>query len=93
MHCDAIIPNGTAEDILLNPTIACIVGSAVAQLILAHEVSAINWCFRLLTLLNSFMDAVLSYGELRLVSRDVLEIWPETPILPKPLFSWRRLPM
>ena len=22
-----------------------------------------------------------------------LEIWPETPILPKPLFSWRRLPM
>ena len=23
----------------------------------------------------------------------VLEIWPETPILPKPLFSWRRLPM
>jgi predicted nuclease of predicted toxin-antitoxin system len=23
----------------------------------------------------------------------VLEIWPETPILPKSLFSWRRLPM
>ena len=23
----------------------------------------------------------------------MLEIWPETPILPKPLFSWRRLPM
>ena len=23
----------------------------------------------------------------------ILEIWPETPILPKPLFSWRRLPM
>ena len=22
-----------------------------------------------------------------------LEIWPETPILPKPLFSWHRLPM
>ena len=22
-----------------------------------------------------------------------LEIWPETPILPKPLFSWRRLPV
>ena len=22
-----------------------------------------------------------------------LEIWPETPILPKLLFSWRRLPM
>ena len=22
-----------------------------------------------------------------------LESWPETPILPKPLFSWRRLPM
>ena len=22
-----------------------------------------------------------------------IEIWPETPILPKPLFSWRRLPM
>ena len=24
---------------------------------------------------------------------DPLEIWPETPILPKPLFSWRQLPM
>ena len=24
---------------------------------------------------------------------DALEIWPETPLLPKPLFSWRRLPM
>ena len=23
----------------------------------------------------------------------MLESWPETPILPKPLFSWRRLPM
>ena len=23
----------------------------------------------------------------------LLESWPETPILPKPLFSWRRLPM
>ena len=26
-------------------------------------------------------------------SRDLLEMWPETPILPKPLFSWRRLLM
>ena len=31
---------------------------------------------------------------MRLVAaREGLEIWPETPILPKPLFSWRRLPM
>ena len=29
----------------------------------------------------------------RWASGKLLEIWPETPILPKPLFSWRRLPM
>ena len=39
-------------------------------------------------------EARLCFGTHVLMdNREGLEIWPETPILPKPLFSWRRLPM
>ena len=41
---------------------------------------------------TSDMDVYLKL-ESRVHARMALEIWPETPILPKPLFSWRRLPM
>ena len=43
---------------------------------------------------NDLEEAEDFYGELLgLTPVGRLEIWPETPILPKPLFSWRRLPM
>ena len=43
---------------------------------------------------NDLEEAEDFYGELLgLTPVGRLKIWPETPILPKPLFSWRRLPM
>ena len=39
------------------------------------------------------VPAMMADAAVLAAERGVLEIWPETPILPKPLFSWRRLPM